>query len=174
MTIIFPSGDEAADGVTRAPITAGSIIGKRQTAPKPCQRSIAPSNDEGGKRCEQDTAHSQIKSTIVSRHRNLQAGAHSGQSGLQSSAELRASSVPIGMNGGRDWDRTSDPCDVNAVLIPLSYAPDRSGRLLYRVGPLEGNPSLSAAGQAASIRSTSSTRSRKWKGLDRIFASFGA
>ena len=22
-------------------------------------------------------------------------------------------------NGGRDWDRTSDPCDVNAVLIPL-------------------------------------------------------
>jgi hypothetical protein len=25
-------------------------------------------------------------------------------------------------NGGRDWDRTSDPCDVNAVLIPLSYA----------------------------------------------------
>jgi hypothetical protein len=26
-------------------------------------------------------------------------------------------------NGGRDWDRTSDPCDVNAVLIPLSYAP---------------------------------------------------
>jgi hypothetical protein len=28
------------------------------------------------------------------------------------------------VNGGRDWDRTSDPCDVNAVLIPLSYAPD--------------------------------------------------
>ena len=35
-------------------------------------------------------------------------------------------------NGGRDWDRTSDPCDVNAVLIPLSYAPDRCERLLYR------------------------------------------
>jgi hypothetical protein len=26
-------------------------------------------------------------------------------------------------DGGRDWDRTSDPCDVNAVLVPLSYAP---------------------------------------------------
>src|SRR5262245_65012877 len=29
----------------------------------------------------------------------------------------------LGGYGGRDWDRTSDPCDVNAVLIPLSYAP---------------------------------------------------
>jgi hypothetical protein len=26
-------------------------------------------------------------------------------------------------NGGRAQDRTGDPCDVNAVLIPLSYAP---------------------------------------------------
>ena len=49
---------------------------------------------------------------------------------------LRATGVlrpqASGENGGRDWDRTSDPCDVNAVLIPLSYAPDRCERLLYR------------------------------------------
>ena len=36
-------------------------------------------------------------------------------------------------HGGRDWDRTSDPCDVNAVLIPLSYAPDR-----YRKASISG------------------------------------
>ena len=45
-------------------------------------------------------------------------------------------------DGGRDWDRTSDPCDVNAVLVPLSYAPGSKGteRLLYRVPRHQGNP----------------------------------
>src|SRR5262245_33958258 len=51
------------------------IIGKRKTAPNPCQGSVARSNDEVGKRCEQDTAHShwgrRIEGTVVSRHQVL-------------------------------------------------------------------------------------------------------
>jgi hypothetical protein len=37
-------------------------------------------------------------------------------------------------DGGRDWDRTSDPCDVNAVLVPLSYAPAASMAEAFYIG----------------------------------------
>jgi hypothetical protein len=57
--------------------------------------------------------------------------------------------------GGRAQDRTGDPCDVNAVLIPLSYAPGsgQEREPLYRFGCPEGNPRR-PKDQAASIRST--------------------
>ena len=60
------------------------------------------------------------------------------------------------MNGGRGWDRTSDPCDVNAVLIPLSYAPCSSEeRRSFYIG-WDALKATRAGGkdQAASIRST--------------------
>ena len=64
----------------------------------------------------------------------------------------------LDVSGGRGWDRTSDPCDVNAVLIPLSYAPVPRNVPLYRVAPGEGNPrshrNPKPQAQAASSRST--------------------
>jgi hypothetical protein len=51
------------------------VVGKRKTAPKPREGSIAPSNDEVGKRRKQDTAYSHgrvwIKGAVVSRDQVL-------------------------------------------------------------------------------------------------------
>jgi hypothetical protein len=58
-----------------------------------------------------------------------------------------------GFNGGRGWDRTSDPYDVNVVLIPckfrrhqhypqqrqrFAHAVPTSPQLLHRVCPVVG------------------------------------
>jgi hypothetical protein len=41
-------------------------------------------------------------------------------------------------DGGRDWDRTSDPCDVNAVATPLRrsfpYHADANGPVPFVLG----------------------------------------
>src|SRR5262249_55551768 len=51
------------------------VVSKRKTAPKPREGSIAPSNDEVGKRRKQDTAYSHrrvwIKGAVVSRDQVL-------------------------------------------------------------------------------------------------------
>jgi hypothetical protein len=61
----------------------GCIIGKCKATPEQCQRSIAPSKDEVGKRCEQNTTYShrrsRIECAVVSRYQILDKRQASGE-----------------------------------------------------------------------------------------------